>query len=115
MNWEKRFDNPTVKTPSLPDVMPTPILELKSRRKSVEATLRVKQAMMRLVWVFLRRRSFTGKYVSYILTRQCSVLQAKRTIRELHNPLIMSGNNDGFTLLLKHMKDVDDFLSVNGI
>jgi hypothetical protein len=49
MNWEKRFDSPTVRMPSLADAMPTPILELKSKRKSVEATLRVRQAMIMLV------------------------------------------------------------------
>jgi hypothetical protein len=88
-NWEKTVDNPRVKTRSFTEVKPKPILELKSSRKSVEATLRVKQMMVRLVWVFLRKRSLTGKDVSYILTRQSSVFQAERLVCKPHYSFVM--------------------------
>jgi hypothetical protein len=49
MNWAKIREMPTVKTLSLMEAIPMPIREVNNRRKSVEATLSVRQMATRLV------------------------------------------------------------------
>src|SRR3989339_1752188 len=83
MNCEKTANSPIVSVSSATEDITKPILELKSSRKSVEATLQVRLTTVKLVCSFLRRRSFTGKEVSLIVTRQASILKAKRLICQL--------------------------------
>jgi hypothetical protein len=49
MNWAKILEMPTVKMLSLMEAIPIPIREVNNRRKSVEATLSVRQTATRLV------------------------------------------------------------------
>src|SRR3989304_5104346 len=77
VSCEKTADKPRVKVSSATEAIPNPILELKSSRKSVEAMLQVRLTTVKLVCSFLRSKSFIGKEVSLIVTRQASHLQGK--------------------------------------
>jgi hypothetical protein len=63
---KKTIEKPDVSFPSTVNDNPKPIFSENDKRKSVDATQNVKLLMVRLVWSFLRIKSFIGKNVSLI-------------------------------------------------
>ncbi|MDX1814043.1 MAG: hypothetical protein R3319_04565 [Candidatus Bathyarchaeia archaeon] len=82
-NCAKMADRPVVIISAV-DATPKPTRSLMRIKKSVEATLNVTVATVRVVCSFLRNRSFTGKKVSLILARQPPVFQAHGPVGKLH-------------------------------
>jgi hypothetical protein len=70
---EKVTENPAVIFPSIIDEIPKPTLSAKRRMKSVDAIQSVSVVMIRVVWNFLRSKSFIAKEPSLIQVCQLAV------------------------------------------
>ena len=88
-NWLKRLVKPSVNVPFDFAKIPKPNRFVNSSRNRVEATLKVRVAMVRVVWSFRLLRSLVGKCALFIFLNQSAVFQKNCYVSKLPYAFIM--------------------------